>query len=322
MKQLGKIVKNVLPLAIGVFFIYLSIDATTPEDRKEILNAISTADYRFVILSLICAVLSHLSRAYRWKFLLAPLGYRPNFWNSTFSVMIAYLANLGVPRSGEFLRATVLSNYEKLSFEKVFGTVVAERIVDLILLLVSILIALSLQFDMIWSLIAPKVIGVEKLGIIALGSVGIFWLCFSLLRKNQNKVVVKIKTLLQGFWQGIKTLRQMPNKAAFIAHTLFIWAMYLAMFYFVKWAIPETVGLTLAMIVPAFVAGGLVISATNGGIGIYPYTIALVLEGFGLANKSGLAFGWIMWSSQTLMILVFGGLSFIALPLLNASRTR
>ena len=109
----------------------------------------------------------------------------------------------------------------------------------------------------------------------------------------------------------------MPHKGLFMLHTVFIWTMYLAMFYTVKWAMPETDALTLTMVIPAFVAGGIVISATNGGIGVYPFTVALVLEGFGISNQAGLAFGWIMWSSQTLMILVFGALSFFALPLVN-----
>jgi uncharacterized protein (TIRG00374 family) len=322
LKAVRKILKIVLPLAIGLFFIYLSVAATTPSDRKEIFNAIETADYRFVLLSLLCAVLSHLSRAYRWQYLLQPLGYQPRFWNSVFSVMVAYLANLGVPRSGELLRATVLSNYEKFSFEKVFGTVVAERLVDLIVLLIFIFVALLLQFDLIWDLLRPSTINVSMLAVI--GALGLFLFIggFLLLRQNQNSWVIKTKTLLQGFWLGVQTLKKIPHKGAFLLHTVFIWGMYLAMFYVVKWALPDTQLLTLEMIVPAFVAGGLVISATNGGIGIYPFTIALILEGFGLTNKSGLAFGWIMWSSQTLMILLFGGLSFLALPLINAKRSR
>ena len=89
------------------------------------------------------------------------------------------------------------------------------------------------------------------------------------------------------------------------------------MFYVIKWAIPGTHGMTWTMIIPAFVAGGLAISATNGGIGIYPYTVALMLNAFGISQEAGLAFGWIMWSSQTLMILFFGALSFFALPLVN-----
>ena len=109
----------------------------------------------------------------------------------------------------------------------------------------------------------------------------------------------------------------MPKKAAFLFHTFFIWTMYIAMFYVIKWAVPETESLSLNALLPAFVIGGLTISATNGGIGIYPFSVALILSAFGISKESGLAFGWIVWSSQTLMIIIFGGLSFFILPLVN-----
>ena len=109
----------------------------------------------------------------------------------------------------------------------------------------------------------------------------------------------------------------MPAQGFFIAHTLFIWLMYLAMFYVIKWTVPETIPLGLNAILPAFVVGGLAISATNGGIGIYPFSVALVLTAFNISNEAGLAFGWISWASQTLMIIVFGSLSFFVLPLVN-----
>ncbi|MDA0774120.1 MAG: lysylphosphatidylglycerol synthase transmembrane domain-containing protein [Bacteroidetes bacterium] len=308
---------KILPLTIGVFFIWLSIRTTTPEERNAIIESIQNANYFFVGLSIFFAVLSHLSRAYRWKYLLQPLGYKPRFINSVLTVMIAYLANLGVPRSGEILRATALSNYEKLPFEKVFGTVVAERIVDLLFLIFFILIALWVQFDLIWDLLRPKDFNPYSIGLLAIFGVLILLVLRQYFKTSQKRWVIKIKTLFIGFLQGIKSVLSMPHKGLFMLHTVFIWTMYLAMFYTVKWAMPETDALTLTMVIPAFVAGGIVISATNGGIGVYPFTVALVLEGFGISNQAGLAFGWIMWSSQMLMILVFGALSFFALPLVN-----
>ena len=317
MAFLKTLFRKILPLTIGVFFIWLSIRTTTPEERNAIIESIQNANYFFVGLSIFFAVLSHLSRAYRWKYLLQPLGYKPRFINSVLTVMIAYLANLGVPRSGEILRATALSNYEKLPFEKVFGTVVAERIVDLLFLIFFILIALWVQFDLIWDLLRPKDFNPYSIGLLAIFGVLILLVLRQYFKTSQKRWVIKIKTLFIGFLQGIKSLLSMPHKGLFMLHTVFIWTMYLAMFYTVKWAMPETDALTLTMVIPAFVAGGIVISATNGGIGVYPFTVALVLEGFGISNQAGLAFGWIMWSSQTLMILVFGALSFFALPLVN-----
>lgn len=317
MKQIKSSLKVLVPLSIGLFFIYLTINATTVEERKLIANYIKNADYRFVLLSIVFGVLSHLSRAYRWQFLLAPMGYKPRFINSTLAVLIAYIANLGIPRSGEILRATTLSSYEKIPFEKTFGTIIAERLVDLVLLIGFIFIALSLQYDLIWEVLREKKIAPATilfvfsfLLIVALGLRMLF-------KKNQSALVLKIKSFLKGLVEGILSIRSMPNKGAFLIHTVFIWLMYLAMFYVIKWTVPETSTLGLNSLLPAFVIGGLTISATNGGIGIYPFSVALMLGAFGISNESGLAFGWIMWTSQTLMIIVFGSLSFFVLPLVN-----
>ncbi|MFZ9075292.1 MAG: lysylphosphatidylglycerol synthase transmembrane domain-containing protein [Flavobacteriaceae bacterium] len=320
MKNLKSAFKVLLPLAIGVFFIYLTVSTTTKEEQQLILSYIKKADFRFIILSVFFGILSHLSRAYRWKFLLAPLGYRPRFINTVLSVLIAYIANLGIPRSGELLRATTMSSYEKIPFEKLFGTIIAERLVDLILLLCFILLSLSLQYDLILTALKEKQISPSLL-VLALVVVSFFFLALrALFKKNQSPLILRIKTFLKGLAEGILSIRSMQNKGAFIVHTLFIWFMYLAMFYAIKWTVPETAGLGINALLPAFVIGGLTISATNGGIGIYPFSVALMLSAFGISNESGLAFGWIMWSSQTLMILVFGSLSFFILPLVNREK--
>ncbi len=317
MKKIKSLLKLILPLTIGLFFVYLSYNTTSEEERKLIYTYIQKADLRFVMLSVFFGVLSHLSRAYRWKFLLSPLGYQPRFINSVLAVLIAYIANLGIPRSGEILRATTLSSYENIPFEKTFGTIVAERLVDLLILLIFVLTALVLQFDIIWSVLAEKKISPAQLLLVfTLFAVG-YLVVKKLFVRSQHPVVLRIKNFFLGLTEGILSLKTMPNKGVFIGHTLFIWIMYLAMFYVIKWTVPATASLGLSAILPAFVVGGLTISATNGGVGIYPFSVALVLSTFGISNESGLAFGWIMWTSQTLMIILFGSLSFFVLPLVN-----
>ena len=320
MKRIRAILKIFLPLGVGFLFLYLSYQSTTADERTKVIESIQNADYRFVLLSVLFAALSHFSRAYRWLFLLQPLGYRPQLINTILTVMIAYLANLGIPRSGELLRATALCNYEKFAFEKVFGTIVAERAIDLLLLLAFILFALFLQFDLIWELLKLDQVNPFLLILIGVNSLFGFIVMRRVFTQSNHAIVLKIKALFLGFWEGISTLKTMQNKGVFIFHTIFIWGMYLSMFYVIKWSLPATYEMTWAMVIPAFVAGGLAISATNGGIGIYPYTVALVLGGFGITQEAGLAFGWIMWSSQTLMILTFGALSFFALPLVNSKK--
>ena len=309
--------KVVLPLLLGAFFIYLSISITTDRDREMIIQSIKNADLRFVVLGLFFAILSHLSRAYRWRFLLSPMGYNPRLINTVLCVFIAYLANLGVPRSGEVIRASFLSNYEKIPFEKAFGSVVIERVVDMVILLLLILIALILQYEAIWRFIIKKDIDFLQLALFISLFVGSVLLLILILKRSKNKFFIKINFFINGFWEGLNSIRKMDKKLPFIFHTVFIWAMYLLMFYVVKWTIPGTHLLTFKMIIPAFVAGGLSIATTNSGIGIYPLSVALVLASFGINKEVGLAFGWIMWSSQTVLILISGAFAFITLPLIN-----
>ena len=303
--------KVVLPLLLGAFFIYLSISITTDRDREMIIQSIKNADLRFVVLGLFFAILSHLSRAYRWRFLLSPMGYNPRLINTVLCVFIAYLANLGVPRSGEVIRASFLSNYEKIPFEKAFGSVVIERVVDMVILLLLILIALILQYEAIWRFIIKKDIDFLQLALFIALFVGSVLLLILTLKRSKNKFFIN------GFFEGLNSIRKMDKKLPFIFHTVFIWVMYLLMFYVVKWTIPGTHLLTFKMIIPAFVAGGLSIATTNSGIGIYPLSVALVLASFGINKEVGLAFGWIMWSSQTVLILISGAFAFITLPLIN-----
>jgi len=316
--KLKVILKILVPLSIGLFFIFLTVNATSNEERKLIYSYIKNADYRFLFLSVFFGILSHLSRAYRWKFLLAPLGYKPRFINTVLSVLIAYIANLGIPRSGEILRATTLSSYEKIPFEKTFGTVIAERLVDMIILFSIILLALSFHFELIWNLLKEKQASmIRPLYWFFGGLIPVIYVIRFLFKQERHPAIIKIKNFLKGLTEGILSLKKMPKKGVFVAHTLFIWIMYIAMFYVVKWAVPEISTLGLNALLPAFVIGGLAISASNGGIGIYPFSVALMLATFGVSNESGLAFGWITWTAQTLMIIVFGSLSFFALPLVN-----
>ena len=320
MKIVLSLLKKLIPLFIGVFFIYLSYLNTTPEDRQNIIKYIKNADFKYVFLSAFFGVLSHISRAVRWKYLLNPLGYYPKTINSIMAVLIGYFSNLGIPRSGEVLRATAMDRYENIPFQKAFGTVIAERVVDLILLMSCILLALSLQYDLIAGYLSFDNINFfQNLLILIMSAI-----CFIFIRKffiqSTHPFTKKIKQFFLGIWEGMLSIKKMKNKGLFIAHTFFIWLMYVLMFWVVKFSIPETINLEMNAIIPAFVVGGLSISATNGGIGIYPYSVSLVLIAFGISKESALAFGWIMWTCQTLMVVTFGALAFFALPLVNRQK--
>ena len=310
--DIKKVLKIVLPLALGSFLVWYSLS----DISLEILgNYFKEAKYSFIFLGLFFGILSHLSRAYRWKFMLEPLGFKPKFINSILAVLVGYLVNLAIPRAGEISRATVMTNYEKIPFEKAFGTIVAERIADLIMMLSIVAITLFVQYDFIYDLLT-KNFNPLKISIgFAVLIVG-FYIFTSFVKKATSGFLLKIKTFVSGLIEGVTSIFKMKNKWAFIFHTVFIWAMYVAMF----WAtIPAIEGLNVPFggILIGFIAGGFSIAATNGGIGLYPIAVASALALFDIPAETATAFGWIMWTAQTAMIVIFGGLAFLLLPIYN-----
>jgi hypothetical protein len=310
--DIKKVLKIVLPLALGSFLVWYSLS----DISLEILgNYFKEANYSFILLGLFFGVLSHLSRAYRWKFMLEPLGFKPKFTNSILAVLVGYLVNLAIPRAGEISRATVMTNYEKIPFEKAFGTIVAERIADLIMMLSIVAITLFVQFDFIYDLLT-KNFNPLKISIGLLVLIVGFYIFTAVVKKATSGFLLKIKTFVSGLIEGVTSIFKMKKKWAFIFHTLFIWAMYVAMF----WAtIPAIEGLNVPFggILIGFIAGGFSIAATNGGIGLYPIAVASALALFDIPAETATAFGWIMWSAQTAMIVIFGGLAFLLLPIYN-----
>ena len=316
MSKFLKVLKNIVPLGLGLYLVYYSFANTSEADRQQIIISIKQADLRFVFLSLVFGVFSHLSRAYRWNYLLRPLGYRPTFMMRILTVMISYFSNLGIPRSGEVLRATALATYANVPFEKSFGTIVTERIIDLVMLFSLIGLGFVLQGELLLKVIGnPSLDGMLIVWMVLAASV--FFLGIRQLKRSQHALAVKIIRFFTGLWQGMLSIRAIKGKWAFVGHTLFIWAMYLMMFWVVTLALPETSGLTFSALIPAFVAGGFAMSATNGGIGLYPIAVAAVLQAFDIPYPQALAFGWVMWTGQTVMVVVFGSLSFLLLPVLS-----
>lgn len=319
-KKLLKITKNLLPLLLGVFLIWYSLSSATPSEREELWNNIRVADLKWVMLSLFLGILSHMSRAYRWKFLLEPMGYQPKFANSFMAVMGGYLANLGVPRSGEVLRGATISTYEDIPFDKAFGTIVSERIADLFMLLLIVIAGLLIQTRGLITYFEEQNINpfLSVATILIAVILGIFLL--KLIKRSKNTFLVKVRNFAQGLLEGMKSILKMERKKEFLLHTIFIWTMYLLMFYVIKFTIPETTPLSMAGIMAAFIVGSFAISTTNGGIGVYPLAIGAVLLLFGINQQAGEAFGWIVWGSQTLMVIVLGGFSLIFLPVFNQKK--
>ena len=139
--KLKKSLFTLIPIAIGIGLIWYFLAQLTPKDKVDILDSFKSANYWWILLSLLCGILSHFSRAYRWRFLLEPLGCKPKFANTFMTVLMSYLVNLAMPRAGDIARGTAISKYENIPFEKAIGTIIAERIADVILLFFIIGIA-------------------------------------------------------------------------------------------------------------------------------------------------------------------------------------
>ncbi|WP_298547342.1 lysylphosphatidylglycerol synthase transmembrane domain-containing protein [uncultured Aquimarina sp.] len=320
--KLTKFLKIILPLMLGVFLIWYFLSSATPEYRTKLLQNIKNADPVWVLISLTLGIISHVSRAYRWKFLLNPLGYNPKLHNSFMAVMVGYLSNLGVPRSGEVLRGFTASTYEKIPFEKAFGTIVSERITDLIMLIIVTTMAGILQTEYLLNFLEEKNINpLLTLGIIFL-LILIGFLGLKILQKSSNKWIVKIKDFGMGLLDGMKSIFSMKQKWAFLFHTILIWLLYVLMFYVVKFAVPNLNSASIGVILVAFVVGSFSMSTTNGGIGILPFPIVVgaVFIFFGFEKSDGEAFGWILWGSQTAINIIVGALSFLFLPILNREK--
>lgn len=283
---------------------------------SQLLQYFKDANYIYIGLGLFFGLLSHLSRAYRWQFMIEPMGYKLRLPNSIMAVFATYLVNYTIPRAGEITRATIITNYEGVPFEKGFGTIVAERIADMLVMLIIIIITLFLEFEFIYQIFAERFDGHKIVyGLIAV--LIILALIILLIKSSSSKFAIKIKSFISGLIEGVMTIFKMKKKWAFIFHTLFIWTMYVLMFYVTTFALDETTNIPLAAILIGFISASFSIAATNGGIGSYPVAVYLAFSIFGIAKDPSIAFGWIMWSSQTLMIIVLGGLSLIYLPIYN-----
>lgn len=315
-----KALKTLLPIALGVFLIAYSYYSTTADDRAQIFRYIREADLFWVFTSVGIGVLSHISRAIRWNYLLEPLGYQPKVRNNVLMVLMAYFANLGIPRSGEVLRATALATYEKVPFQKGFGTIVTERVIDVIMLLFIILAALLSQTAIIGRYLSENGLGLGASVLMVAAGIGGLFLALAVLRRSKHPLALKARGFVRGLLDGVLSIFRMKRKWAFLGHTLFIWACYVGMFWVIKFTVAETISLSFGELLVAFVAGAFAMSATNGGIGLYPIAVSKALALFGISAVSGDAFGWIMWIAQTLMVVGFGAISFVLLPLWNRDR--
>jgi uncharacterized protein (TIRG00374 family) len=318
-KQLSKWISILLPIFVGIFLIVYTYDKFTPKQILEIKGYFKNANYSYIYVGVFIAFLGNASRAYRWKFVLEHMGYRTAFYNNFMAVNIGYLLNLTVPKSGEISRAVILKKYEDVPFDKGFGTIVAERIIDMVILLLFMLLSVLLQFNIVKSFILDKIPLQKLLAFTVLSIVGGIILLLVYLYSKANWVLT-IKQKVSGLKEGVLSILHMEKKIEYFLHTIFIWFSYILMFYITLFVLPETSSISIGAVVTAFVVGSIAIAFTNSGFGSYPFLISKILLFYSISETAGNAFGWIVWSSQMFLVVVLGVLSFLLLPVLNRSK--
>lgn len=319
-KQLGKWLTILVPLLIGIGIIYYQFTTLTSDEIEKIKISFEKANYYYILLSLIIACVGYWSRAYRWKYALNHLGYQAKFSNNFLTVCVSYLVNLTVPRSGEITRAALIKKYENVPFDKAFGTIVAERIVDLMIFFLFVFLGFVSQFDQIYQFLLSQHVSLQALFIYAIVGLVIFVVFILIWIYAEWQIILKLKKKLSGLVEGVTTVYKMKDKWKYIFHSFFIWFSYLAMFYVAIFALPETSGISLDVVLMGFIFGSLAVGFSNGGLGAYPFSITLIFSLYGITKDVGTAFGWLVWTSQTLFAIVMGLLSYLLLPILNRNK--
>jgi uncharacterized protein (TIRG00374 family) len=314
-KRLLSVFKYILFLSLGIFLVWWQFDKMTPLQKSQFGESLQYANYWLLIPVIILAILSHISRAVRWKILIEPMGYKPSTTNTFYSVMTGYLVNTFVPRAGEVLKCTLLSRYEKIPLNKLIGTILVERAFDLACYIIFIIITILLQITYVSTFIKKKFsvmvsrnhglpIWIKLLFIILIIVIIIYFLKWVFKRFAHHRHIISIKGFHIGLKEGFSAIARLKNRGWFIFHTIFIWAMYLLEVYIGFSALSATshLGIVQACSVLSLATLGMIVSP--GGIGAFPVAVQEVLLMYHVDNVS---FGWLIWGIST-GIIIIGGL--------------
>ncbi|MFT3702341.1 MAG: lysylphosphatidylglycerol synthase transmembrane domain-containing protein [Agriterribacter sp.] len=318
-------------LGLGIFLLWLSARNLSEENTRFLKSSLTNANYWLIALPMVIVLLSHYSRALRWKILIQPLGYSPSVINTFFATMLGYFFNLLVPRLGEVMKCTILAKHEKIPADKLIGTMVTERVCDLICLIVVFLITIFIQFNVIHQYASAQLrillydetgnFKMYKLfiviGVLAAVSFLLRWL---LKKYAASRFVQKIKSLLQGIWSGITSIQHLQNKWLFLFHTVFIWSMYIVSVRVGLLTMEAVSHLGFEVCFSIISFGSLAMIATQGGIGAYQYTIQKLLPLYGIAEGPALGFGWMLWIAQTGIVIFTGMICLLFLPIINRGK--
>lgn len=323
MKKLLSFLKYGLLLGVSAFLMWYALKEI---DFEKLWAELQNASYGWVLLSLVIGVAAYLSRAYRWQMQIRPTGYNPSLVNTYNAMMVGYVANLVLPRMGEVVRCSMLRRSDGLPVNKGFGTVIAERFVDLLMLLAALTITLLSEFrqikDFFWGLLNDKYSNLEQTmqslywlaAIMLVITIVLLLIGLRYLNKLRNHVFFqKAAQFVKGMLQGVFSITRLDNKVAFWGHTIFVWLMYYGSSLVVFYALPGTSNLGYGAALSVLVVGSLGMAApVQGGIGVYHLLVQATLLLYGVPKEAGMAYALLAHTSQTLLVVLMGVLSFIA----------
>ncbi len=326
-KRLKIIAQYIFFLLLGLFFAWLSLKNLNQENLLQIKEAVAGSRQWLIVPVFIMLVLSHYLRALRWRLLMEPLGHHPTILNTFLTVLMGYLINLGVPRLGELAKCTLLARYEKIPAEQLIGTIITERLVDALCLLLVFGLTLGLQPGLYGQLLvtffpdkASSTGGSSPwaLMIAAVCVAGLFLLYWTAIKKRKLAALQQIiSELLRRVYAGVSSIAALQQRANFILLSAGIWTLYLLAGYIGFFAFSATSSFGIPEALTILSAGSIGMIASPGGIGAYAFLLEKSMQLYGLPYPIALAFGWLLWLAQTAVTVLAGFISFIALPLYN-----
>ncbi|MBO4771113.1 MAG: flippase-like domain-containing protein [Bacteroidales bacterium] len=324
---MSTIVKFLIFMSIGAFLFWL---AYRGHDFGRIFVAITEIRWGWVVLAVVLSVASHYSRALRWGLLLEPFGYRPRRLNLFFAVMIMYLANMAIPRSGEVARCGILTKYECIKFSRSLGTVVTERIADVIVFAVVAAVVFATQLDVVGRVLDnnPSVMAYwqsfeNHIVLIVLAGIALVVLGFLLLRtavrRNWFGLGDRLRKALHNLKDGMLTIAGLKKRWQFVFHSLFINFVYFFTIYLFFKAFPFTEHLGAMVALTVFVLGTFgVIVPSPGGIGTWHFIVIEVLALYGVVrDPDGGAYALVTHGMQDLLFAVVGMIAMVVMPFFN-----
>ncbi len=330
-KSTKSIIQFIVLLGVGILLVWLSFRSVWTEKEK-IADSFKTANYFWVGISVLISFFSHFLRAYRWNYLLKPAGYSVKPLNSLGAVLVGYFANYGLPRMGEITRCTLVTKYDDVPFEVALGTVITERIVDMLLLIVIFFLTLFAQFSQLKELTVTylydplmlKLSGISEhptkfIVLIIVLLVAAITL-FVIRKKISGLLKGKFGNIIKGFGKGLSSVKDIDKKFQFIVLSLAIWASYFYSLYVCFFAFEGTSNLGHSECLAILLFGTLGVVFSPGGLGAYPAIVTALLTYYGIEQISAFSFPWMAWTSQFILIVVLGLLSLVLLPIINKSK--